>query len=109
MPIRFHLDEHVSAQIAAGLRRRNIDVTTTVDARLLGASDVAHLEFAASSRRELVTQDDDFLRLHAQGVAHAGIAYCQQQSISAGEILRRLILIHDPLSPEEMAGTIEFL
>jgi len=109
VPIRFHLDEHISAQVAAGLRRRNIDVTMTADAGLIGATDVAHIEFAASSGRVLVTQDDDFLRLHAKGVAHAGIAYCQQQSMSAGEILRRLILIHDLLSPEEMDGKVEFL
>ena len=75
----------------------------------MGATDLAHIEFAASSGRVLVTQDDDFLRLHAKGVAHAGIAYCQQQSMSAGEILRRLILIHDLLSLEEMAGKVEFL
>ena len=67
MPIRFHLDEHISAGIAAGLRRRNIDVTTAADAGLIGATDVAHLEFAASWGRVVVTQDDDFLRLHAQG------------------------------------------
>ena len=109
MPIRFHLDEHISAQVAAGLRRRNIDVTMTADAGLIGATDVAHIEFAASSGRVLVTQDDDFLRLHAKGVAHAGIVYCQQHSMSAGEILRRLILIHDLLSPEEMDGKVEFL
>ena len=109
MPIRFHLDEHISSQVAAGLRRRNVDVTTTADAGLIGATDLAHIEFAASSGRVLVTQDDDFLRLHSSGVAHAGIAYCQQQSMSAGEMLRRLILIHDLLSPEEMAGMVEFL
>ncbi|MBI1897715.1 MAG: DUF5615 family PIN-like protein [Acidobacteria bacterium] len=109
MPIRFHLDEHISAGVAAGLRRRNIDVTTAADAGLIGATDVAHLEFAASSGRVVVTQDDDFLRLHAQGVAHAGIAYCQQQSMSMGEMLRRVVLIHDLLSPEEMAGRVEFL
>jgi predicted nuclease of predicted toxin-antitoxin system len=107
--IRFHLDEHISVHIAAGLRRRNIDVTTTADAGLIGAADMAHFEFAASSRRVLVTQDDDFLRLHAQGIAHAGIAYCQQQSMSVGEMLRRVILIHDLLLPEEMAGRVEFL
>jgi hypothetical protein len=56
-----------------------------------------------------VTQDDDFLRLHAQGLPHAGIAYCGQQSMSIGEMLRRLVLIHDLLSPEEMAGRVEFL
>jgi predicted nuclease of predicted toxin-antitoxin system len=109
VPIPFHLDEHISTQVAAGLRRRNIDVTTTADAGLIGATDLAHIEFASSSGRVLVTQDDDFLRLHTNAVAHAGIAYCQQQSMSAGEMLRRLILIHDLLTPEEMAGTVEFL
>lgn len=109
MSIRFHLDEHISTQIAAGLRRRDIDVTTTAETNLTGAADLTHLEFAASSRRLLVTHDDDFLRLHAQGVAHAGIAYCQQQSMSIGEMLRRLVLIHDLLSPEELVGRVEFL
>ena len=109
MPICFHLDEHISAQIAAGLRRRNIDVTTTAEVNLIGATDLAQIEFAASSGRVLVTQDDDFLQLHAQGMAHAGIAYCQQQSMSIGEMLRRLILIHDLLSPEELVGRVEFL
>jgi hypothetical protein len=56
-----------------------------------------------------VTQDSDFLRLHAQGVSHAGIAYCQQQSMSVWEMLRRVVLIHDLLSPEEIAGRVEFL
>jgi hypothetical protein len=84
-------------------------VTTTAGAGLLGATDLAQLELTASAGRVLVTHDDDFLRLHAQGMAHAGIAYCQQQSMSVGEMLRRLILIHDLLSPEEMAGRVEFL
>ena len=109
MPIRFHLDEHISAHIAAGLRRRNIDVTTAADAGLIGSSDAVHLAFASSSGRVVVTQDDDFLRLHSQGAPHAGIAYCQQQSMTAGEMLRHLILIHDLLVPEEMAGKVEFL
>ena len=28
MPIRFHLDENTSSSVAAGLRRRGVDVTT---------------------------------------------------------------------------------
>jgi predicted nuclease of predicted toxin-antitoxin system len=59
--IRFHLDEHISGHIASGLRRRNIEVTTAAEAGLIGATDTAHLEFAASSGRVVVTQDDDFL------------------------------------------------
>jgi len=81
----------------------------TADAGLISAGDIAHIEFAASTGRVLVTHDDDSLRLHSKGIGHAGIVYCQEQSISAGEILRRLILIHDLLSPEEMAGKVEFL
>jgi hypothetical protein len=46
--IKFHLDEHVHPAIAEGLRRRGIDVTTTIEAELLGAEDEKHLEFAVS-------------------------------------------------------------
>jgi hypothetical protein len=56
-----------------------------------------------------VTHDADFLRLHADGVTHTGIAYCQQRTAPIGELLRQLVLIYDLLSPEEMASKIEFL
>lgn len=39
MPVRFHLDEHIPASVAAGLRRRGIDVTTTIEAGLVGVED----------------------------------------------------------------------
>ena len=44
--IRFHLDENVSNAVAEGLRRREIDVTTTPEKALIGVSDIAQLEFA---------------------------------------------------------------
>ena len=109
MPIQFHLDEHISTSIAAGLRRRGVDVTTTAEARLLGADDRAQLAFAASQGRVMVTQDADFLRLHAEGTIHAGIAYCLAGALTVGELLRRLVLIYDLLSVEEMKNRIEFL
>jgi hypothetical protein len=108
VPIRFHLDEHIPASIAAGLRRRGIDVTTSIESGLVGADDGAQLSFAASAGRVLVTHDADFLRLHSEGLAHAGIAYCEQGA-QIGDMLRNLVLIHDLLSREEMAGKIEFL
>jgi predicted nuclease of predicted toxin-antitoxin system len=109
MSIRFHLDEHISSGIAAGLRRRAIDVTTTADTGLMGADDAAQLAFASSQGRVMVTQDADFLRLHAAGMTHAGIAYCLAGALTVGELLRRLILIYDLLSVEEMKNRIEFL
>jgi predicted nuclease of predicted toxin-antitoxin system len=109
MSIRFHLDEHISASIAAGLRRRNIDVTTAADAGLTGADDATHLAFAASAGRVMVTQDADYLRLHSDGVGHKGIAYCRQGTLAIEQILRNLVLIYDVLTPEEMTNRVEFL
>jgi len=56
-----------------------------------------------------VTHDADYLRLHSEGVAHAGIAYCRQGTLSIGEIIRSLTLIHDLLTEEEMVSKIEYL
>jgi hypothetical protein len=44
--IRFHLDENFSNAIATALRRMDIEVSTTPEAKLLGQSDEAQLEFA---------------------------------------------------------------
>jgi predicted nuclease of predicted toxin-antitoxin system len=107
--IRFHLDEHIDPAIADGLRRRGIDVTTTVGAELLEANDDDHLAFARQEERVIVTQDQDFLRQHRQEVPHSGIAYCHLRSRNAGEILRSLILIWEILTPEEMEGHVEYL
>ena len=57
----------------------------------------------------MVTHDADFLRLHSEGTIHAGIAYCLAGALTVGELLRRLVLIYDLLSVEEMENRIEFL
>ncbi len=87
MLIRFHLDENISTSIAEGLRRRGVDVTTTADAGLMGADDAAQLAFAAAHGRVVVTHDADFLRLHAEGTVHTGIAYCFVGALTVGELL----------------------
>ena len=38
--IKYHLDEHIDSAVAAGLRLRGVDVTTTVEQELQGASDL---------------------------------------------------------------------
>ncbi len=91
--IRFYTDEHSANAIAQGLRRRSVDAMTTHEAGMLGASDEEQLAFAAQQERVLFTQDDDFLRLHAAGVEHAGIAYTRQGA-SLGDIIRGLMLVY---------------
>ena len=107
--IRFHLDEHCNPRIAVALRHRGIDVTTTADAGLLRATDEEHVAYAAAQGRVIFTQDADFLRLHAAGAQHAGIAYCHQESRSLGDIIRLLVLIWELLDPEEMRNRVEYL
>jgi hypothetical protein len=107
--IRFHLDEHVSPAVAAGLRLRGIEVTTALEAGLGGAADSEHLAFALRERRVIVTHDRHFPQLHAVGARHAGIAYCYQQKYSVGELIRALVLLRDCLSNDEMDGSLEFL
>jgi hypothetical protein len=108
-PIRFHLDESVDPAIADGLRRRGADVTTSQEIGLLGAPDDRQFAFAMDEERILVTHDDDFLALAKGGASHAGIAYCHPQVRSIGQIIARLLLIRDCLTPAEMQNHIEFL
>jgi predicted nuclease of predicted toxin-antitoxin system len=107
--IRFHLDEQVNSAIAIELRRRGIDVTTTVEAGLRTQRDDAHLTFARQEQRVLFTQDEDFLILASRSNDHSGIAYCKQGTRSIGQIIESLILIYEVYTPEEMIGHIEYL
>ena len=110
--IKFYLDEHVPRAVTEGLRRRGVDAVvdavTVQDLGLRGAGDVQHIERAIQEHRVIVTQDADFLRLHALGIAHGGIVYASQQA-SISRMLRALMLVHDLLKPTDMACHVEFL
>ena len=106
--IRFHLDEHVAHAVAHGLRRLGVDVTTTTDAGLVGASDLQQLAFAVATGRVLFTEDRDFLALAATH-EHPGLAYCAQNTRSIGQIVRGLQLIWEVYEPDEMRNRVEFL
>jgi hypothetical protein len=106
--IRFHLDENRPKAVAEGLRRRGIDVTTTPEAGLMGVVDERQAAHGLADGRVLFTQDQDFLRLDAEGVAHAGIAYRGKDTRSIGEIVQSLVLIWEVYEPAEMAGRVEY-
>jgi uncharacterized protein with PIN domain len=107
--MRFHLDEHVAHAVAAGLRLRGIDVTTTTETNLLSAPDEEHIAFANREERVIVTNDPDFLRIAATGSTHCGIAFYPQGKRSFGEVIRHLALMHDAMKEDEMRGRVEYL
>lgn len=107
-PIRLYADENVSRLIIRGLQLRGIDVISTKQAGMLGASDLEQLEFSVKSDRVILTQDDDLLKLHARGISHKGIIYSHQTS-TIGDVIRGVLLIHQVLTMNEMANHVEFI
>ena len=109
MEIRYHLDEHVDPAVAEGLRRRGVDVTTTVEAGLAGASDEEQLASAADQGRVFVTRDRHFLVLDSEGVAHAGIAFWHSKRRDVGRLVLDLVLLCRAVTAEEMRGRVEYV
>lgn len=94
--------------MAHALHQRGIDVLTPEEAGLRGAPDDKYLMHSLKEGRVLVTNDDDFLRLHG-AQQHAGIVYCEQRSRTIGRMVRGLVLIYEVLEPGEIAERVEFI
>ena len=113
MEIRYHLDEHVDPAVAKGLRQRGVDVTTTVEAGLAGASDDGQLAFAAADGRVFVTRDRHFLVLHGEGVAIGMIQafrFSERQKLcppgTADRVARHLETVGLPVHASQIPGEL---
>jgi hypothetical protein len=98
----------------SALRARGFEILTSTESGLLGAADVAQLEWCSQHGLVLVTHNvGDFFHLHSeflsQGKTHGGIILMRQQTLGVGEKLRRLVRISDKRRPEEMKNRVEFL
>lgn len=108
MTIPFHLDENMPNAVAEGLIRRGYDVTTSASAALLSASDEEQLAFALRERRVTITRDQDFLRLHASGVEHAGIVFWTERR-TIGQLIRSLDALTIDRAGEDLFGVVTYL
>jgi len=106
--IKYYADEHIPKAVVQGLRRRGLDVISVPEARMLAATDEAHLSHAMEECRVLITEDDDFLRIHATGKQHAGIVFAPPGT-SIGKMISGLMLIHQVLHAQEMRNHVEFI
>ena len=107
--IRYHLDEHMNKAVAVGLRRRGIDVTTTVEAGLLRASDPDQIAFATVQQRVFVTRERGILAAIGHDVSHAGIAIARSGRRTIGPTILALTRLHRTKTAEEMVDRIEYL
>jgi hypothetical protein len=115
MTIRLYFDEDsMDHELVVALRGRGVDVLTTLEAGMLSRSDEEHLEFATAQSRVLYSFNiADFCRLHSawlsRGRSHAGLILGQQQQLTIGEQMRRLLKLVASRSAEEMIDRAEFL
>jgi len=96
-------------EIARQLNRRNIDAIFVKDLGKLGDSDDNHLRRAAEMSYVLCTHDQDFLRMHNEGIEHAGIIFGQQRRTTISTWVRKLIEYHEQIASEEMKNRLIYL
>jgi hypothetical protein len=116
MKIRLLLDEDaMSRSLASALRSKGVEVTTVGAERREEYSDEEQLVYAAEHGLVIYTFNrKDFMALHTnfleQGISHAGIILAPEHGrYSIGEQLRRLLLIIEARSAEELKDQAIFL
>jgi hypothetical protein len=107
--LQFYLDENVPTEVGRQLRSSGIDAVTVCELGHLGAADLDHLARATALSRVLCTHDQDFLRLAAQGVEHAGIAFSPQNRASLGGWVRELRALHTRFEDVQVRNRVFFL
>jgi len=106
--IRLYLDESLSPRIAEQLRLRGVDAVSARDLEILGDEDLNHLERATRMKRVIVTTDQDFLRLAAEGIQHAGIIFGVQEDHTPGDWVKGLELICFVYEPDDLENHVEY-
>lgn len=106
--IAYYVDEHIGTAVVSGIVLRGVDLLTVKQAGLLGAPDAEQLAFALNQQRGLVTKDDDFVKIHASGVEHAGVVLVPER-MPVGETIKGFMLIYQVLEPEDMICQVEYL
>jgi hypothetical protein len=112
---KFYFDEDSADKaLVEALRLRGLDVCVPTEVELIEADDSDQLQWCIRNSRVLITSNiADFYRLHSalmeQGQNHSGIIAIQQQTLSIGERVRRLVKLWSVVSAEEMVNRVEFL
>jgi hypothetical protein len=113
--MKLHLDEDADSHaLLNALRHRGLDVSSSRELGLLQCADEGQLTWAVEQGRAIYTYNaSDFCRLHSEfirhGRRHAGIIIGDQQVLSIGEQVRRLLRISEARTAADMGDKLEFL
>lgn len=113
MSLPLYIDHNVPDAVAAGLRRRSVDVLVAQDDGYDHAPDDQLLQRATDLGRIVFTQDEDFLvlapRWNAAGRHFAGIVYAHQLRATIGQLVDDLQLIVEVISADEIRDQVIYL
>ena len=113
--IKLYLDEDITPVLARVLRDRGFDVASALELGHSPWDDEAHLEYASSEGRTLLTYNiRHFAGLHKEwqtaGKTHKGIILSSQFSREQfGELLRRTLKLLTLWTPETIHNQLLFL
>ncbi|MCB9147666.1 MAG: DUF5615 family PIN-like protein [Caldilineaceae bacterium] len=111
--MKLYLDEDSQRNsLIRALRARGIDVTTAMEADLLGRLDEENLDYASAQGRVLFSFNrGDFDKLHriylTTELHHCGIVVSDQ--LETGVILRRLLKFLNARTAQDMQDWLEYL
>ena len=113
MAVRLYMDVHVPQAITEQLRRRGVDVLTTIEDGQAKATDEELLERAFQLGRLLFTQDIRFKALAEDWQRHnrpfAGLLFGHQLGATIGKYVNDLELIASLSDSSEWANTVQNL
>ena len=111
--LQFYFDQHMPEAIAAGLRRRGIEVLTAADDGAERLPDDQLLVRATQLKRVLVTMDQDFLQIAedcwSEHHAFGGIVVMTSGRMTIGQVIEELELIAQVFVTEEFQNRLQRL
>ena len=108
IPLKIYADESVNIAIVEGLKRRGINAFSAKDLGKLGLTDEEQVKTAIQNQAVVFTHDADFIKISINK-SHSGIIYVHQQKLTIGECIKKLKLMAETKTPQEMANQIVFL
>ena len=107
-----YLDEDVDVLVASLLKSRGFEAMTAQESGQLGREDAEQLEYAISQSAAILTHNrTDFENLareyFEQGKMHYGIVIAVRNPMP--EIVRRLLLILDSTTADEMQNQVRYI
>ena len=113
---RLYFDEDsMQRGLVVALRARRVEVITASEAFMTKKSDEEQLRWWAAANGFVLYSFNlrDYQALHASWLArgnpHGGIVLAHQQRYTVGEQLRRLLLLLDERTAEDMRNRLEYL